>query len=83
MESSHNRLKVLRGGGERKSYAKKSKDDVEQVVCRECEADTGVATSTWIPATIAPMIQGNDVIGGTSGLICAHCLSRGKVSRVV
>ena len=81
MEGSDNRLKVIDGGCERKPYARKTKDDAEQLVCRTCEADIGVATSVWIEAKLSPMVRGSKIEGATDALICGFCLSRGKVTR--
>lgn len=76
------RFRVIEGGETSRPYH--GRGGPEQIVCRTCEADIGVATSEFIATRLAPMIdRKGEVTEGTPSLICAHCLARGKVTRLV
>jgi len=64
-------------------FAKRDPQDFEQIVCRQCEIDIGVASSTFIEAHLAPFEQRGEIVRTTKSLICAHCLARGKVTRAM
>jgi len=74
------RFRVIRGDGRKKRYAKADPQDIEQIVCKTCEIDIGVATSSYIQVTVAPMEKKGKPFGGTKRLACTHCLARGKVT---
>lgn len=77
------KLTVIDGKDKPKRTSRKNKGDSEQWLCRICEADTGVATSLVIPTKQSPMTLGlGKLTKGTSGGICAYCLSRGKITKV-
>lgn len=73
------KFRVIEGGDTPKPYHKRGLP--QQIICRTCEVDIGIATSLWMTATQSPMSDGNRVIGGTKVTICAHCLMRGKVTQ--
>jgi hypothetical protein len=81
MEGSDNRLKVIPGGCDPKPFARRTRHEAEQWVCRTCEADIGVATSALVEATLSPMVRDAKIEGGTLAKVCACCLARGKVTR--
>ena len=76
-------LTVIPGGNKPKRTVRKQKGDLEQWLCRICEHELGVATSALIKVKLSPMTEGlGKIRGGTDAWVCAHCLSRGKVTRV-
>lgn len=74
------RLRVVHGDDAPKPYHRKGAP--QQVVCRVCEADTGVATSEFVKTVVAPQEHRGRVGKGRPSLICAHCLARGKVTPI-
>lgn len=75
------RFTVIEGGNSPlPGTRRRRKADAVMLLCRICEADTGVASSTWIPAVMGLMERAGRPEGGTKGHICAHCLARGKVT---
>lgn len=74
------RFRVVDGGEEKKPYARSHADGCEQIVCRTCEIDTGLATSHFIKTLVAPMERRGRMTGGTPSLVCVPCLARGKVT---
>jgi hypothetical protein len=75
------RFTVIDGGDQPLAGTRRDrKNDAVMVLCRVCEADTGVATAVWLPARMGVMERKGVTEGGTDALVCAHCLSRGKVS---
>lgn len=72
------RFRVIEGGDKPKSYH--TKGEPQQVICRVCETDIGIATSLLQRAVQSPMRNGNRMTGGTSVFICVHCILRGKVT---
>lgn len=77
------RLHLVEGDGQPKPYHRGS--GLKQIICRTCEADTGVAYGgPWIegPAT-AWEEHGELVEKGRPTLFCPNCLSRGKNTRVI
>jgi hypothetical protein len=59
-------------------------DQDEQVTCWQCELDTGIATSAVVEVTVAPRRSpAGKKVGGTKQWVCAHCLARGKVTRLI
>lgn len=61
------RFKVIDGGENPQPGAKrKSKKSAVMLLCRTCEADTGVATSTWIEGKQGVMDRGQAGRHGTS-----------------
>ena len=68
-------LRVIEGGSRPRSYHRQT---TQQVVCRVCEADGGVATSLAVWAVQSPMRRAGRTIGGTKVLVCLPCLARGK-----
>lgn len=83
MSDAHSRFRVIDGGSAPQAGArKKRKSDAVMCLCRTCESDIGVATSAWIKAKLNPMERGGKIEGGSDALVCAHCLGRGKVTRL-
>lgn len=62
--------------------AKKPDPIPHQWVCRRCKHDIGVETSTILTLTIAPVIKGTKVVGGSKQKVCAHCWQRGITTKV-
>ena len=59
-------------------------DQDEQVTCPQCLADTGVETSGMVEVTVAPRRSpAGKKTGGTKQWVCAHCLARGKVTKLI
>lgn len=48
-----------------------------QWLCKRCEHDIGVATSTTLVITISPRVKGLKLTGGTKQAVCAYCWQRG------
>lgn len=58
--------------------------DDEQVTCFQCLADIGVETSGTVEMTLAPRRSPEGKLsGGTKAHVCAYCLMRGKITRLV
>lgn len=74
------RFKVIEGGETPLPGTRRRKGEAVMLLCRTCELDTGVATSTWISATTGIMERDGQLEGGLQEQICAHCLARGKVT---
>lgn len=75
------RFKVIDGGEQPSPGTKRrTKKAAVMLLCRTCEADTGVATSTWLKAKQGVMERAGKLEGGNDALICVHCLARGKVT---
>ncbi|MDA4848024.1 hypothetical protein [Hoeflea poritis] len=83
MSNELQRFRVVKGDGKPKSYRARKRGEVEQLTCQVCEAETGVATSLTYEGQASPMIADGKLIDSTPGLYCVHCLSRGKVTRLL
>jgi hypothetical protein len=70
-------LKLITGARLRKNYHGGS---TQQKVCSRCEVATGVATSLFCEALVAPVESKGVRAGGTKVLVCVHCLARGDVT---
>lgn len=58
--------------------------DDEQVTCFQCLADIGVETSGTVEMTMAPRRSlTGELTGGTKAHVCAYCLMRGKITKLV
>jgi hypothetical protein len=67
-----------------KAWRRTALDQAEQVVCWQCEKDTGVATSMVTEVTLAPRRSpAGKKVGGTKAWVCAYCLARGKVTKLI
>ena len=56
----------------------------EQVTCYVCLKDVGVETSAVVEVTVAPRRSpAGKKVGGTKQWVCAHCLARGKVTKLI
>lgn len=69
-------LRLVKGGAEPRAYHRQG--SAQQIVCRVCEADVGVATSLVVEAVQSPVRRRGKVAGGTKVMVCLHCLIRGK-----
>lgn len=49
-----------------------------QWVCNVCQAEIGVATSEIITLTIAPLVKGTKLVGGSKQKYCSYCYIRGR-----
>ena len=68
----------------RKSYRRTGLDQDEQVTCWQCELDTGIATSMVTEVTLAPRRSPTGKkVGGTKAWVCAYCMARGKVVKLM
>lgn len=68
----------------RKGYRRTALDQDEQVTCWKCEQDIGVATSAVVEVLIAPRrTPRNTQAGGTKEWVCAHCLARGEITKLI
>ena len=76
--------KIVRFPAVQKAREKKGKPEPTpyQWTCKICEHDIGVATSIITTLTIAPMIKGLKVVGGTKIKVCAKCWQRGVKTEV-
>jgi hypothetical protein len=79
------KLSVIDGKpSRRKPYRRKHLGEPEQVTCHVCEVDTGVETSATIEMTVAPLrTPDGRKAGGTKQHVCIHCLSRGKITKLI
>lgn len=77
------RFRVVAGASIKRVAAKDDSRDVEQIVCRVCEIDIGVATSTFSEVHLSPHEQIGEIVRSTKGLVCTYCLARGKVTRAL
>lgn len=76
------RFRVIEGGHRpQPGTGQRRKGDAELLLCRVCEADTGVSTNAWLTVTLGLMVRSGRTEGGQKVVVCAHCLSRGKVTR--
>lgn len=65
-------------------WRRQSLAESEQVTCWQCKKDIGIATSAVIEVTVAPRrTPRNTKAGGTKQWACAHCLARGKVTKLI
>lgn len=56
----------------------------EQVTCYVCLKDVGIETSATVEITQAPRRSPTGKkVGGTKVHACAHCLARGKVTKLI
>lgn len=83
MTDDPQRFKVIKGGEKPKSYRARQRGEVEPLVCHVCEQDIGVATALTIELKQGRMIRDGKPEGGTKALYCAHCLARGKLTKLV
>jgi hypothetical protein len=68
----------------KRSHRRTALDQAEQVVCYQCEKDTGVATSMVTEVTLAPRRSpAGKKVGGTKAWVCTYCMSRGKVTKLI
>lgn len=66
-----------------KRYRARKRGEAELLTCWQCETDTGVATAETFEAKMGRMIRDGKPEAGTRAIYCLHCLSRGKVTRLV
>lgn len=63
---------------------RKSIEEDEQITCWQCLEDTGIETSAIVEITVAPRRTPNGkATGGTKAHVCAHCLARGKITKLI
>lgn len=56
----------------------RAKKQSAQWVCRRCQNDIGVATSTVLVLKVAPRVSPEGrIVGGTKETVCAYCWQRG------
>ena len=73
------RFRVVEGGSTPRKEARRHS---EQVVCRRCALETGVASSEWIETRLAPRERGGKIVDrGVRSLVCVPCLTRGVLTR--
>ena len=59
-------------------------DEDEQVTCYQCLVDIGIETSAVVEVVVAPRRSPqNKRTDGTKQWVCAHCLARGKVTKLI
>ena len=76
------RFKLIDGGNAPQAGCRKRRrGDAELLLCRVCEADIGVSTNVWLTVTLGLMVRSGRTEGGQKAVVCAHCLSRGKITR--
>lgn len=83
MSDEPHRFRVIEGGDQPKPYRARKKREAEILTCSTCEADTGVATALTLEMRQGRMIRDGKASGGTKGVYCAHCLARGKVTKLL
>ena len=80
MSDKLRRFQVIEGG----ETAAQQRDALDTLECLVCKEDTGVATKQFITTQYAPiLLKGAIEIEGTSGLICANCFKRGKLTQIM
>lgn len=75
------RFTVIQGGDKPRPYHRRGAP--QQWICRTCETDTGVATSTLVQLWAAPAFHRGKLSGGVKLWVCLSCLLRGKHTPVV
>lgn len=67
-----------------RTWRRKSMEGAEQVTCYQCLHDIGVETSAVVEMTTAPRRKPDGKkAGGTKQWICAYCLARGKITKLI
>lgn len=67
-----------------RAWRRKALDEAEQVVCWQCKIDLGIETSATVEVTVSPRRRPDGrKTGGTKIQACAHCLARGKVTKLI
>jgi len=76
------RFQVIEGGAEPRRDRRDHPDGHEVLTCPTCEWETGLETSMFIEAAVAPMTCKQRVVVQSKTLICVYCLMRGKITPV-
>jgi hypothetical protein len=78
------RFRVIDGGGKPKAFrAPRKRSEPEPLSCHACETDKGHTGAVTITVKLGEMVRDGKPYGGTKAVICAHCLSRGKVTILI
>jgi hypothetical protein len=80
---SESRFRVIEGGGKPKRHRVKKRGAAEQLTCWQCEKDTGVATSATTEIRLSPFIRDGRQEGGVKAIVCAYCLARGTITKLI
>lgn len=83
MTQDPKRFRVIEGGDQPRRYRARKKREAEILTCSTCEADTGVATALTLEMRQGRMIRDGKPTGGTKGVYCAHCMARGKLTKLL
>ncbi len=96
-DSNIKRFQVIEGGRDKKPkpvdtvalfsntpdpYTKRHEGDAVLLTCPTCEHEDKIKTSLFIDAEQNPRVRGNTVEGSMKRRLCAHCLSKGRVTVV-
>jgi len=87
------RFRVIEGGPQeegdfadprlrRKKYRAK-RGEAEILACHVCEEETGVSTALTLEMKQGRMIRDGKPEGGSKVIYCAHCLARGRLTRLI
>ncbi|MCW2309714.1 hypothetical protein [Rhodobium gokarnense] len=83
MADDPQRFRVIKGGERPKRHRARKRGEAEVLTCYVCEQDTGVATALTIEMKQGRMVADGKPQGGSKVIYCAHCLSRGKLTRLL
>lgn len=77
MPDDLSRFRIIEGGGKPKRYRARKRGDAELLTCPVCDA----AITTEVK--LGRMVRDGKPEGGTRAILCAMCLSKGKVTRLI
>lgn len=83
MTDTPQRFRVIEGGSTPKAYRARSRKAPEPLTCHVCELEKGHPGAVTMTVTLGQMIREGKPYGGTKSVICAHCLSRGKITILI
>jgi hypothetical protein len=71
------RFKVITGGSRPRSHRARKRGEAEQLTCPRCDA------AVTVEVRLGRMIRDGKPEGGTRAIVCAVCLSKGTVTRLI
>ena len=83
MSDDPQRFRVIDGTAKPKPYRARKRGQAELLTCWQCEQDTGVASAHTLETKQGRMVRDGKPEGGSKVIICADCLARGKVTRLL
>jgi hypothetical protein len=71
------RLRLIQGGSKPRSHRARKRGEAGLLTCPECDA------AVTVEVRLGRMVRDGKPEGGTRAIVCAVCLSRGKVNRLI